>query len=74
MAAGFVIAKKVGSSVTAYWTGTTFTAGGTDNDLLDADFITQITDARFVQGSVQAANTDVDIVKLAADETITLTP
>ncbi|MFN6486611.1 MULTISPECIES: hypothetical protein [unclassified Nostoc] len=74
MASGYVIAKKVAGTTTGYWDGTAFTAAATDDDLLEADFITLVTDARFVQGSVQAANTDVEVVKLAADETITLTP
>ncbi|OYD92767.1 hypothetical protein CDG77_14030 [Nostoc sp. 'Peltigera membranacea cyanobiont' 213] len=73
MANGYIIAQKNdGGTVTAYWDGTAFTTTALDADLLEADFIQTLTDARFVQGSVQAANTAVEVVKLAASETIVL--
>nr|MDZ8058398.1 hypothetical protein [Nostoc sp. EkiNYC01] len=73
MALGYIVASKDDSGTTlGYWTGNVFTATATSDDLLEADFIPTLTDARFIQGSIQASNTAVEVVKLEAESVITL--
>lgn len=75
MAAGFIIVRRdADGEIDGYWDGTEF-INATEVDAIDSsDFVETVTDARFVQGSIQAANTDADVDKVAAESNITLVP
>ncbi|MCF4968700.1 hypothetical protein [Nostoc sp. CMAA1605] len=76
MALGYIIGQKDETdTVVGYWDGTAFLLIADNADAIDsADFIETVADARFVQGSIQAANTGFDVVKLEAESNITLVP
>ncbi|WGV23702.1 hypothetical protein [Halotia branconii] len=76
MAQGYIVARKdADGDVDAYWDGTQFVLITDDADAIDSsDFVETVENARFIQGSIQAANTDFDVVKLEAESNITLIP
>lgn len=68
MALGFVVVKvDENNAPTEYWDGTSFQA---EVDL--SDFVATKPEARFLQGSLQAQDTSVDIVIRAAQTDIAL--
>ncbi|WP_016953535.1 hypothetical protein [Anabaena sp. PCC 7108] len=73
MAQGFIVVRKSGTgTVDGYWDGTSF-VDSTEPDAVDSsDFIENQTDARFIQGSVQAQNVNADVAYVAASSDITI--
>lgn len=68
MALGFIVVKVDENNVpTEFWNGTAFEA-----EIDVADFVATKPEARFLQGSLQAQDTSVDIVFKAAETNVTL--
>lgn len=75
MALGYIIVRRDAlGEIDGYWDGTAFVAASEVDAIDSSDFVETVTDARFVQGSIQAANTDADIDKVAAESNINLVP
>jgi hypothetical protein len=70
MAQGFIVVQiNDQGTPTAYWNGTAFV-----EEIDSSDFMETKPEARYVQGSTQAADTSVDIVVKAAESNIELLP